>query len=433
MAPRAGEDLRVGDEHMTTTAVETPRAAAPIAALGRWVIPLLALAVFINYVDRGSLPTAAPLIKDELNLTGVQLGVLISAFFWTYTPGQVLAGWLGEKINPYRTLALGLAIWSIATAVMGVATGFAMILALRLLLGLGETAAFPCSSKIIAQHVPPHQLGAANTQISLGLSLGPAFGTLTGGLLMAAVGWRGSFLIFGLVSLVWLIPWWLATRHTSAAANAAPAEDESDVPSFRAIIARPELWGAGLGHFAGNYGFYFVISWLPLYLVKVQGYSITNMAKIGALVYVTYAVGAVVSGQLTDLWMRRGASANLARKTFAVGSTAAAAAALGLCAIGSPAMAVVCIFLASFALGVLSPNVFAIGQTLAGPRAAGKWVGVQNCLGNVAGIVAPLITGYLMDSAGGFPAAFVVAGGVTLLGVVGWGLVIPKIKAVDWD
>ena len=416
---------------MTTTAIETPRAAAH-PPLGRWVIPLLALAVFINYVDRGSLPTAAPLIKDELHLSGVQLGVLISAFFWTYTPGQVLAGWLGEKINPYRTLALGLAIWSIATALMGVSTGFAMILGLRLLLGLGETAAFPCSSKIIAQHVPPHQLGAANTQISLGLSLGPAFGTLTGGLLMAAAGWRGAFLLFGLVSLVWLVPWWLATRHASAAATAAPAEPETNVPNFRAILARPELWGSGLGHFAGNYGFYFVVSWLPLYLVKAQGYSITHMAKIGALVYLTYAAGALVSGQLTDLWMRRGASANLARKTFSVGSIALSAAALGLCAIGTPAVALSCIFLASFALGVLSPNVFAIGQTLAGPRAAGKWVGVQNCLGNFAGILAPLITGYLMDSAGGFPAAFAVAGGVTLLGVIGWGVVIPKIKALDW-
>ena len=95
-------------------------------------------------------------------------------------------------------------------------------------------------------------------------------------------------------------------------------------------------------------------------------------------------------------------------------------------------MAIASIFAASFSLGVVSPNVFAIGQTLAGPRAAGKWVGVQNCLGNMAGILAPLITGYLVDHAGGFPAAFAVAGGVTLLGVIGWGLVIPKIKAVDW-
>jgi len=166
-----------------TTATGAHAAAAP--AIGRLIIPLLALAVFINYVDRGNLPTAAPLIKDELHLSSVQVGVLISAFFWTYTPFQVLAGWLGERINPYRTLAIGLAIWSVATVLTGLATTFAAILALRLLLGLGETAAFPCSSKIIAQHLPAHRLGGANALIAQGLSLGPAFGTFAGGLVMA--------------------------------------------------------------------------------------------------------------------------------------------------------------------------------------------------------------------------------------------------------
>jgi len=145
------------------------------------IVVLLALAIFINYVDRGNLATAAPLIRDELKLTHTQIGMLLGAFFWTYTPGQLLAGWLAEKINAYRSLALGVALWSLATVATGFATGFVSILALRLVLGLGESAAFPCSSKLLGEHLPQHRLGFANGMIGVGLALGPAFGTFAGG------------------------------------------------------------------------------------------------------------------------------------------------------------------------------------------------------------------------------------------------------------
>src|SRR5262249_51076429 len=141
------------------------------------------------------------------------------AFFWTYTPAQILAGWLAEKINAYRTLALGVALWSLATIATGLATGFAAILVLRLLLGLGESAAFPCSSKLLAEHLPGHRLGAANGLIGVGLALGPAFGTFAGGLLMARWGWRPTFDVFGLISILWLIPWITSTRHASRQAD----------------------------------------------------------------------------------------------------------------------------------------------------------------------------------------------------------------------
>ena len=243
---------------MTTSTAEAPR----IAGLGAAVVPLLALAVFINYVDRGNLATAAPLIKDELHLSATQIGILLSAFFWTYMPFLVVAGWLAEKINAYRTLALGVVIWSLATAASGLATGFMGLLVLRLVLGVGESAAFPTSSKLLAQHLPQHKLGAANGLIGAGLALGPAFGTLVGGLLMASMGWRPVYILFGLVSLLWLVPWLISTRHASAAATVEVAEP---APALLVILKRRELWGAGLGHFATNYAFYFVISWLPTY------------------------------------------------------------------------------------------------------------------------------------------------------------------------
>src|SRR5258708_40070818 len=125
---------------------DAPATQLRVSAIGPTVVPLLAVAIFINYVDRGNLATAAPLIKDQLNLSSTQIGLLLSAFFWSYVPAQILAGWLAEHINPYRILAIGLALWSIATAASGLTSGFYALIALRGLLGLGERAALPCSS-----------------------------------------------------------------------------------------------------------------------------------------------------------------------------------------------------------------------------------------------------------------------------------------------
>ena len=394
------------------------------------IVVLLALAIFINYVDRGNLATAAPLIRDELKLTHTQIGMLLGAFFWTYTPGQLLAGWLAEKINAYRALALGVALWSLATVATGFATGFVSILALRLVLGLGESAAFPCSSKLLGEHLPQHRLGFANGMIGVGLALGPAFGTFAGGMLMAKLDWRPVFILFGLVSALWLIPWLGMTRQGSVHADEPKAKS---APSFLAIVRQRGMWGAGLGHFSANYSFYFVILWLPLYLVKARGFSVAEMGVVGGLIYVVYAISAQLTGLVSDMWMRAGASSTMVRKGFTVASHLGAAISLLACALGGTAIAIAGLFLAAICFGFNTPTIYAIGQTLAGPRAAGKWIAVQNCIGNLAGIVAPAVTGYIVDRTGLFTAAFLVSGMISLLGVLGWAVIIPKVEPVDWS
>jgi MFS family permease len=410
--------------------MSTATAAPARAGLGPWIVPLLGLMVFVNYIDRGNLATAAPLMKDELGLTSTQIGLLTSAFFWTYTPGQIVAGWLAERFNAYRTLAFGLALWSLATLLTGFAGGFVAIFALRLVLGVGESAAFPCSSKMIAQHVAPTRLGAANAMLTQGAALGPAFGIFFGGLLMAGLGWRTVFILFGAASFLWLVPWLLATRRQAVAAE---APDAGPAPSFAAILRRRELWGAALGHVAGNYGFYFVISWLPLYLVKARGFSVTQMATAGGFVYLAFGAAALVGGWLTDRWIAAGATGNRARKTVFVVGNGLAAASLLVCPFAPDALALASLGIAGAGFGLASPHLFAAAQTLAGPRGAGKWVGLQNSFGNISGIVGPIVTGAIIDRTGGYDAAFVVAAAVTLVAVFGWGVVVTKIAPIDWS
>jgi MFS family permease len=395
-----------------------------------WIVPLLGLAIFVNYIDRGNLATAAPLIKDELTLTSTQIGILISAFFWSYTPGLVLAGWMADRFNAYKTLAAGLAIWSLATLFSGFASGFVALLLLRLMLGIGESAAFPCSSTLIARHVPASRLGAANSLLIIGLSLGPAVGIFFGGHLMETLGWRGVFILFGAASLLWLVPWLAVTRKLT---DRGAADDEpGHGPGLLDIFRRPELWGASLGHFSVNFAFYFVISWIPLYLVKSQGYTVGEMANVGGALYLVYAGGSFSSGWVSDRWIAAGATPNRARKTIFVSTHLVAAAGLLACAYVSPQVAIGCLFVVAFALGSVGPHIFATGQTLAGPKAAGTWIGVQNGWANFAGILGPIITGIIVDRTGSFHAAFIVTAAGALLGVVGWGLMIRKIEPIAW-
>jgi MFS family permease len=401
------------------------------AAFSFSIVALLALALFINYIDRGNLSTAAPKIQDELKLSSTQIGLLLSVFFWGYTPGMLLAGWLQERINAYRTLALGLALWSLATILTGLASGFAMLLGLRLLLGLGESVFFPCSSKLVGQHLPQHRMGAANALICVGLAVGPAFGTYAGGYIMQSAGWRGLFLIFGLASAVWLVPWIMATRALSRDAD-TPSEDHGAAPSLLSILSRRELWGISLAHFCLNCGFYFILTWLPTYLIKARGFTVPEMATIGGLIYLAQGTSTLASGWISDWRIKAGGDVNRVRKTVGVGSALLMAAGFALSATDNATLTIAGLFMAATGVGANAPSLYAIGQTLAGPRASGKWMSVQNCLGNFAGLVTPLIVGWLVDLTGAFTSAFGIAAGAAVIAALSFGLIIRKVQPLAW-
>ena len=176
---------------------------------------------------------------------------------------------------------------------------------LRLILGLGESVAFPCSSKMLAENVSVTRRGRSNGDIAIGLALGPAFGTYVGGMILARYGWRVLFISLGALSLLWLIPWLTGPARTLPVRRVESAESG---PAFLDIIRKRAALGAGLGHFCANYIFYFVLAWLPYYLVDVRGYSLTRMATIGGLTYVMHAVGAWCTGFVVDRRIERGES-----------------------------------------------------------------------------------------------------------------------------
>ena len=389
---------------------------------------LLVLAVLINYVDRGNLALAAPLLKSEWGMTASQLGILLSAFFWTYTALQFVMGLFVDRWGANRLMALGLLAWSLATVLTGAAMGFATLLALRLVLGVGESVMFPASSKILAHHLPEHARGFANGLMNASMRWGSAIGTFAGGLLMARYGWRPAFIAIGVVSLLWLPAW---SRWKAPEASIA-AHPDSGAPTFLFILRKRTFWGAASGHFCANYLVYFLMSWLPYYLVHERHLSMSAMSVAAGALWVLDSLFSVATGTITDICIRRGASPTFARKwAMAVGFTLAAASLVG-CAFAGERSYLACLIACAVGCGTANAGTFAFAQTLAGPRAAGRWVGLQNGIANMAGVTGPALTGFLVDWTGHFASAFAVAAVITLGGAFAWCLGVRKLEPVDF-
>ena len=389
---------------------------------------LLVVALLINYVDRGNLALAAPLLKVQWGMSASQLGILLSAFFWTYTALQFVMGLFVDRWGANRMMALGFVAWSLATILTGAAIGFMTLLAMRLVLGVGESVMFPASSKILAQHLPEHSRGFANGLMNAAMRWGSAIGTFGGGLLMARYGWRSTFVAVGLISLLWLPAW---SRWKAPTAPMATHPD-SGIGSFSAILRKRNFWGAASGHFCANYLVYFLMSWLPYYLVHERHLSMAAMSVAAGALWVVDSFTSVATGTITDVCIRHGATATFARKcAMAFGFSLAAVSLVG-CAFASERTYLACLIACAIGSGAANAGTFAFAQTLAGPHAAGRWVGLQNGIANMAGVTGPALTGILIDWTGHFTAAFAVAAVMTLGGAFAWCLGVSKLEPVDF-
>ncbi len=392
------------------------------------VVFLMFLAILINFVDRGNLSIAAPLLKDEWHISASRFGLLFSAFFWTYTAMQFVSGWLVDRLDAGILLAIGFLIWSLATAATGLVPGFALLLVMRMLLGIGESIIFPSCSKILAKGLPEHARGFANGVLIAAIRCGAIAGTFGGGFLMTKYGWRPAFIWIGLVSLLWL-PAWLRWMPREGGRKQASAPS---VPAFAAILRTRSFWGTSAGTFCSNYLLYFMVTWLPLYLVREFHLSMAGMVRIAGIYYVTDASAAFATGWLTDLWIRNGGTPTLVRKSAMALGFAIAAVAIGGCAGANAHTYLGFLLAAGIGNGISGSGVWAFCQTLAGAEAAGRWTGLQNGLGNFAGVIGPALTGYLVERTGNFRAALLVASALAVAGGFAWVYGVGRLEKINW-
>ncbi len=376
------------------------------SATRQWILLfLLVVSIGINYIDRSNLSVAATDLSRDLNLSRAELGWLLGAFFWTYAIFQLAAGWAVDRYNVYLLYGFAFLLWSTATGLIGFAGSLTSLFALRLALGMSESIAYPAYSRFIACEFPTRHRGLANSAIDAGAKAGPALGTLLGGLIVAHFGWRPLFFFLGFGAMLWLLPWF-ALIPRSPKTSTVPAVQQAG-PNFGAIAGKLDFWGTVLALFCGNYAWYFLLTWLPPYLEIERHFSKITMAIYGSIPFWGIALSSVVCGWSSDRLIERGWNAMRTRKTLAASGLLLTNLILPACLFSNDKIAIALMTAGCLSCGLFSSNCWAITQTLAGPAAAGKWTGMQNCLGNLAGVAAPWITGYIVQSTGNFLLAFV--------------------------
>lgn len=395
----------------------------------QWVVlGLLVISIGVNYIDRGTLAVASPFLIAELHLTKTQLGALFSTFFWTYAAFQLVAGWLVDRYDVRIVLGTGFLIWSAATLLTGLANSFAAIFVLRLLLGMGESVAYPSYSRILASSFPERHRGTANALIDVGCKCGPALGVLIGGLVVGHFGWRALFLVLGFGGLLWLLPWGIWGPKP---ASVKPVSHD-DCPGILEILGKRSAWGTFLGLFCVNYAWYFLVFWLPPYLVMERHYTANMMAIFGSIPFWGLAASSAASGWASDLWISRGGSPTRVRKTFMAGGMLLSTMILSVAIVRDATTSMVLLVITSLCFGLFTSNLWAITQTLAGPQAAGKWTGWQNMFGNFAGIFGPWFTGRIVDATGQFLLAFVAVCVALIVGAFAFTVIVGDLKPVQW-
>jgi MFS transporter, ACS family, D-galactonate transporter len=403
-----------------------------------FALVLLTISVGINYLDRGNLSVALSHIERDIHLDKQNLGQLSMAFFLTYSLFQIAAGKLIDRFNVNWVYAAGYLLWSAATAATGFARdvhfpgftidSFSLLFGLRLLLGTGESVAYPAYSKIITGSFPEGLRGTANAAIDAGSKIGPALGVMIGVKLVQHLDWRGMFIAIGAASMLWLMPWCLVAPKLKL------RQDTSKIvaPGYGEILSKRAFWGTVIGLFGANYTWYLLLTWLPYYLEKDRHYS--NLALFSSLPFWGIAVSSMSAGLLADSLIRRGkVAARVRQTTICLGLLGCCLFMLPGVMVENQSIAMTLLVIACICLGGFSSNHWALAQTLAGPGAAGPWTALQNCMANFAGVAAPWITGSIVNQAHSFPLAFAVSCVILLISVGGYWFVIGNQTRVRWS
>jgi MFS family permease len=385
---------------------------------------LLFTGMVICYAHRGALSVAAPRLIQEMGLSPAVMGVLLSAFFWTYAFMQVPAGWLVDRLGVRRAYALGFALWSLASAITGFAANQLGLIAVRLGVGVGQAVAFPASSRVVADSFLEKERGTITATYLTGVRIGQALVGAAGTLLLAAYGMKTFFLLAGLAPMIWLWPW-LRVAGDGAAGPAKSTARLSFLESL-ALLRHPTALGIFLGFFAYDYVWYVFVSWLPGYLVLERKFSSQEMALYSSVPYLAMSVVILLAGVASDWFIRRGYAEVPVRKAFNCAGLFVACLIVPAGLVDDKMTAVWLLTVSLCGLGLASANTWSLTQAVCSKDLVGTAAGIQNFGGNVGGIIAPALTGYIAHATGSFALALGVAGLILIGGILAYWLMISR-------
>jgi ACS family D-galactonate transporter-like MFS transporter len=393
--------------------------AANLPPRRRWIpIGLLSLAALINYLDRGSLSIALPFVGRDLHLDPLQQGWALAAFSITYTLAQLPAGWLVDRL-PLKWLYAGaFTLWCLASAATGLAGNLMMLVFFRLLLGIGESIYLPGGLKFISLQFRPHERSIPSAIFDVGCKAGLAIGLIVEVWILRAFGWRWMFLSTGLAGMLWLLPWLLL--YPTALASSHPTRTALPTrEAFTAIIRSRNAWGMAAGYFCWNYFWYLLISWIPSYLFTVRHVPLRSLGWAAGVLYLIVACSEMTGGWLTTTLLKRGWTI-----TRAIKSVIVLGFLLGLFIVPASltkdqSMSLRFLYLSALS-GILISGILVVPQQCASSNQVGSLVSFQNLIGNLPGIIGPVITGWMVKRFDSFVPAFSLAALLCLGGIVSY-------------
>jgi MFS family permease len=386
--------------------------------------------MFFCYVHRQTLPIAAPFLMKDLGLNSASVGLLLSAFFWSYSLAQVPFGWLVDRYGIGRVYAAGFFIWMAAVTVSGLASTIAGLIAIQLLMGLGQGVAFPASSWAVANWFPPGERGGATALYSAGNRLGQAAIGAIGPAMIVAFGWRVFFAVTGLAGVTWLVAWLFSLRlWESKDTPAVVLTNAKTKPSLRQslrLLHDRRMVGVFFGYFAYDYVWFLLLRWMPVYLTIERKFSPRDMAIASSTPYAFAVLLVVPAGIAADTLVRRGWNEVTVRKLFMTSGMLTAVLIIPAALVQDNVTSAWLLAGAICGLAVAGPNSWLLTQAICPKHLVATASGVQNFSGNVGGILAPALTGLIAHQTGSSVSAFIIAGLILLCGVFCYWRLIPK-------
>jgi ACS family D-galactonate transporter-like MFS transporter len=413
----------------------------------RWRIGvLLGTGVLVNYFDRINLSVAAPQLQETFHLTPAEMGLLFSAFFWTYALLQIPSGVVLDRFGVTRIGRWGAFLWGVASTITALAGGFGGILVARALLGIAEAPGFPVCSKATGYWFPRGERALATAIFDAAAKFSNVIGVPLIALAVVHLGWRWGFGITALLSFAYFVAFYLIYRDPSADDKLTADEREyivrggaqpegmsadSAIGMLGHLLQQRKVWGLTIGFAAYGYTFYLFLTWLPGYLVQTMHMSILKSAGFAAIPWLCATISdLVVGGWLIDHLIAKGYDETRVRKSVLNGGMACGLAVFGAATTTDPTVAIAWISLALAGLAAAAPVGWSLPSLIAPRGGTGTVGGIMNFANNLMGGVAPVVTGYIVGSTASFANAFIVAGVVLAVGICAFTFLLGRIEPI---
>lgn len=434
-----------------TTVISRP--VRPRAKNVRWiVVVILTVLSIINYLDRGNLSVAAPLIMKDLHMNPAAMGVILSSFVWPYAIMNLPSGWAVDRFGTRIMMSIAVGFWSVVAVATGFMRTMSSFIITRVLLGVGESAMFPAAIKATNAWFPPNEKGFATSIFIAGTQVGLAISAPISTALMLAFGWPAMFVIIGSIGFLVLLGWvilykdpakhkWLSKEEfqyiRSAVVTSAPMVDEQTqrkitLTQWFKLFGQLSTWAMVIGDFALQYSFWFYIAWLPTFLEKSEHFSISKTGFYASLPYIAGTVGVLLGGKISDWFIAKGMSRlNGRRYTISLGAVLTAVALLLTAFAHNSGLAVTLLTIGMFTYSLCSAPIWALATDVVESDDYVASIGsIQNFGGFLGGAFAPIVTGILVASFGGFTIALVVTAILALISAVMYALVLKRTIAI---